>query len=80
VYDMYPWNGSSESVLSRGDGSGSSRAEPIPPDPPGAPPRDWGDGPSPQTPLGAVQFALDRRDNGGEAAAASEPAADLSRQ
>ena len=70
MYDMYPWNDES---AGRGD------------DPP-IPPRSWGD-PSPQTPLGrdpspqtpfvwAVQVALDRRDNGGDAlTVAGQPAA-----
>jgi len=86
VYDMYPWN--DPDSVSRGD------------DPP-IPPRSFSRGdPSPRTPLGrdpspqsplvrAVQFALDRRDNGGDALAAAgrpmsqppaEPAAGRTRQ
>jgi len=48
--------------------------------PPGTP-RARGDAGSPRTPLDAVQVALDRRDNGGDAAAASgTPTAGPTRQ
>jgi hypothetical protein len=61
VYDMYPWH----SVSPGGR-------------PPQTPPA-WGAATSPHTPpappggdaINAVQVALDRRDNGGDAAAAS---------
>jgi hypothetical protein len=58
VYDMYPWDGA---------GSGGRSAQP-----PG-PPRDDGE-PCSRTPRAtqAVQAALDRRDNGGDAAIAVE--------
>jgi hypothetical protein len=74
VYDMYPW-------ASAGPGGR----------PPGTP-RARGDCPSPRTPLArpaaegarAVQVALDRRDNGGDAAgavdASSQPTAGPTRQ
>ena len=54
MYDMYPWHS-----VSPGGG-------------PAGTPRAWGDAASPHPPLGAinaVQVALDRRDNGGDAAA-----------
>jgi len=69
MYDMYPWHSA---------------------DPGGRPPgssRGWGDAASPHTPpgppgaLNAVQVALDRRDNGGDAAAApGTPTAGPTRQ
>jgi hypothetical protein len=70
VYDMYPW----ESASPGGQASGTPRAR--------------GDSPShrrPQAGLAqatrAVQVALDRRDNGGDAAgAASHPTAGPTRQ
>ena len=66
MYDMYPWH-------SAGPGER----------PPGTT-RAWGDAASPQTPPGAinaVQVALDRRDNGGDAAAApGTPTAGPTRQ
>jgi hypothetical protein len=59
VYDMYPWDDSAAAQhASRADG----RAAETPAVPPSAT--------RPGTPLGAVQVALDRRDNGGDAAAA----------
>jgi hypothetical protein len=60
VYDMYPWDSASPGER-----------------PPGTP-RVRGDYPSPLTPLAlawAVQFALDRRDNGGDAAGVAGQAA-----
>ena len=54
MYDMYPWH----SVSPGGGPAGTPRAS--------------GDAASPDTPLSAinaVQVALDRRDNGGDAAA-----------
>jgi hypothetical protein len=69
VYDMYPWH-------SAGPGGR----------PPQTPPRGHGPGGRPpQTPpagaINAVQVALDRRDNGGDAAAApGTPAAGPTRQ
>jgi hypothetical protein len=94
VYDMYPWN--EPDSASRGDdppipprspeGSPASRAPQAP----------LGGDPTPQTPLGgdsspqaplvrAVQVALDRRDNGGDAVAVAgqpttQPPAGLTRQ
>jgi hypothetical protein len=75
VYDMYPWD-------SAGPGGRT-------PEHPGTP-RRHGDPPSPRAPLArtpqaegaqAVQVALDRRDNGGDAAgAASQPTAGPTRQ
>jgi hypothetical protein len=67
VYDMYPWH-------SAGPGGR----------PPGTPPA-WGAAASPHTPpegaINAVQVALDRRDNGGDPAAApGTPAAGPTRQ
>jgi hypothetical protein len=75
VYDMYPWN--------EPDSAGRGDDPPIPPrSPEGSPPSQapLGGDPSPQSPLGgdpspqaplvrAVQVALDRRDNGGDAVA-----------
>jgi len=67
VYDMYPWH--------------SVRPEGRPPQTPPA----RGDAASPRTPpedaINAVQVALDRRDNGGDAAAApGTPTAGPTRQ
>jgi len=59
VYDMYPWDGSA-SV--QGPALAGGRPAQAPADPSSAT--------RPGTPLGAVQVALDRRDNGGDAAAA----------
>jgi hypothetical protein len=75
VYDMYPWDSASQA--SQGD---------YPPEP-----LRSRRAPSPETPLQtrpaqAVQVALDRRDNGGDAvaavaqASASQPPASLTRQ
>ena len=65
MYDMYPWDGS----VSPGGR------------PPQTPPA-WGDAASPHAGhTRAVQVALDRRDNGGDAAAApATPAAGPARQ
>jgi hypothetical protein len=75
VYDMYPW------------------APAVPGGRPPGTPRAQGDSPSPRTPVArprqaglaqatrAVQVALDRRDNGGDAAgAAGQPTAGPTRQ
>jgi hypothetical protein len=69
VYDMYPWDAASQ---------GDYPPEPL---------RSWRD-PSPRETspaeaaqaVQAVQFALDRRDNGGAAAPARQPAASLTPQ
>jgi len=66
VYDMYPWDAASQ---------GDYPPEPL---------RSWRD-PSPRETFPAeaaqaVQFALDRRDNGGDAAPASQPATQLATQ
>jgi hypothetical protein len=66
VYDMYPWDAASQ---------GDYPPEPL---------RSWRD-PSPRETspaefAQAVQVALDRRDNGGDAAPASQPAASLTPQ
>jgi hypothetical protein len=85
VYDMYPWDAASqgdyppEPLRSRRDAKPSPRPSPRPgPKPrPESSPR-----PFQATPARAVQIALDRRDNGGDAAAAqaavqaAAPAAD----
>jgi hypothetical protein len=56
VYDMYPW-----------DESGPASAGPAP-----AGPAPAGSAPAPAEPaVRAVQFALDRRDNGGDATGAA---------
>jgi hypothetical protein len=64
VYDMYPWNDPDSGADHRQDEPAAVRL-PAPrevPDPAGSA-------------IAAVQFALDRRDNGGDAlAAASQPA------
>jgi hypothetical protein len=59
VYDMYPWDDSAAAQH-------ASRADGRPAETPAGPPS----APRAGTPLGAVQVALDRRDNGGDAAAA----------
>jgi hypothetical protein len=72
VYDMYPWDGSTNpggrpprTPPARGDAT-------FPHNPPGAPHAGH---------TRAVQVALDRRDNGGDAAAApGAPAAGPARQ
>jgi hypothetical protein len=46
-----------KAVLARGDDSAPSQGGSTPPDPPGRPPRSWGD-PSPQTPLGGSWLCL----------------------
>ena len=69
MYDMYPWDGASP----------GGAAPPNPPDlggtfPPGPPAPRRGDSPGPPTraPLAnALQFALDRRDNGGDTLSAA---------
>jgi len=66
VYDMYPWDAASQ---------GDYPPEPL---------RSWRD-PSPRETFPAeaaqaVQFALDRRDNGGDATPASQPATQLATQ
>ena len=63
MYDMYPWDAASQ---------GDYPPEPL---------RSWRD-PSPRETFPAeaaqaVQFALDRRDNGGDVAPASQPATQL---
>jgi hypothetical protein len=63
VYDMYPWDDSAAAQH-------ASRAEGRPAETPAGPPSAPRAGTAPGTPLGAVQVALDRRDNGGDAAAA----------
>jgi hypothetical protein len=66
VYDMYPWDSAgSASPGGRPPQTPPVWGEPSPQTP--RPPRRGGS-PSPLTPQQwAVQFALDRRDNGGEA-------------
>ena len=66
MYDMYPWDAASQ---------GDYPPEPL---------RSWRD-PSPRETFPAeaaqaVQFALDRRDNGGDATPASQPATQLATQ
>jgi len=80
VYDMYPWNDES---AGRGDDPPippRSWGDPSPQTPLGGDPSprtSLGRDPSPQTPfVRAVQVALDRRDNGGDAlTVAGQPAA-----
>jgi hypothetical protein len=77
MYDMYPWNSADRGATPQDPPA--HRGAPRPPGPPLG-----GDQP-PQTPLDAVQFALDRRDNGGDAAAmtdqpSTQPTADRTRQ
>jgi len=64
VYDMYPW---SKHAADPGQASQAGQAGAGPKRPP-----------APARATQAVQVALDRRDNGGDAAA--EPAAALARQ
>jgi hypothetical protein len=63
VYDMYPWD---DAASGPGAAPAGGRAAEIPAGPSSGPRA----GTAPRTPLGAVQVALDRRDNGGDAAAA----------
>ncbi len=64
MYDMYPWD---DSAAAPGT---ASRAGGRPAETPAGPSSATRAGTAPGTPLGAVQVALDRRDNGGDAAAA----------
>jgi hypothetical protein len=63
VYDMYPWD---DSAAAPGPAPAGGRPAQTPAGPSSA----IRAGTAPGTPLGAVQVALDRRDNGGDAAAA----------
>jgi hypothetical protein len=63
VYDMYPWDGAASA---EGTAPAGGRPAQTPAGRSSAPRA----GTAPGTPLGAVQVALDRRDNGGDAAAA----------
>ena len=92
MYGMYPWNQPADPGQARGtddppdvrlpaprDGRRRAGADPrgIQPDP--ADPAESAD--SAESGAWAVQFALDRRDNGGDAVgAAGPPAAGLTRQ
>ena len=75
MYDMYPWNETDSGASHDQDQTAAARL-PAPRD--GATPRDGtrhadsGDVPADLT--RAVQFALDRRDNGGDAVPAGQPA------
>jgi hypothetical protein len=68
VYDMYPWNETDSGASHDQDQAAPAR---LPAPRNGAAPRD-GDVPADLTQ--AVQFALDRRDNGGDAVPAGQPA------
>jgi hypothetical protein len=61
VYDMYPWDSASQ---------GDYPPEPLRSRRNASTPRET----SPAEAAQAVQFALDRRDNGGDAVPASQPA------
>ena len=81
MYDMYPWDSAGPGGRTP-EHAGTPRRHGDPPSP-----RRHADAPSPRTPLAqaegaqAVQVALDRRDNGGDAAgAAGQPAAGPTRQ
>ena len=63
VYDMYPWDDSAPRA-------GHCPRGRRPAQTPAGPSSATRAGTAPGTPLGAVQVALDRRDNGGDAAAA----------
>jgi hypothetical protein len=85
VYDMYPWNepdsadrGDDPSIPPRSEEGSPPPQAPLGGNP--SPQAPLGEDPSPQAPLGgdlspqaplvrAVQVALDRRDNGGDAVA-----------
>ena len=75
MYDMYPWNETDSGASHDQDQTAAARL-PAPRD--SAEPRDdtrhanSGDVPADFTQ--AVQFALDRRDNGGDAVPAGQPA------
>jgi hypothetical protein len=71
VYDMYPWN--SASPEGRPPGTPRARGDCPSPRSPLAP-RERGDYPA-ESAARAVQFALDRRDNGGDAATVPAPGA-----
>ena len=60
MYDMYPWDSASQGDYPAKPSAESRRAPPRRPRPESAPPR-------------AVQVALDRRDNGGDAVAGRRP-------
>ena len=77
MYDMYPWNEPDSGANHEQDQTAAAR----PPAPrSGTAPRNGtarhasGDAP-PADFAEAIQFALDRRDNGGDAVPASQPAA-----
>jgi len=73
VYDMYPWNETDSGASQDQDQNAAARV-PAPRD--GTTPRDANSGDVPAGFTQAVQFALDRRDNGGAAPAqAATPAA-----
>ena len=66
MYDMYPWDGAARSAAPAGSSAARTvQAADVRPAAEGA---------------RAVQIALDRRDNGGDAAAASQPTAGPTRQ
>ena len=75
MYDMYPWNETDSGASHDHDQNAPARL-PAPRD--GAAPRDGTrDANSADVPADftqAVQFALDRRDNGGDAVPAGQPA------
>ena len=79
MYDMYPWNEPDSGASHDQDQNAAAR---LPAPRNGSAPRDA----NPADFTQAVQFALDRRDNGGAAAApaaprpATPPAASLTRQ
>jgi hypothetical protein len=65
VYDMYPWDkGSASAAPSDGARSDAASSDGAPADPAAT------TVPRPAPAVSAVQVALDRRDNGGETAAA----------
>jgi hypothetical protein len=77
VYDMYPWDNSGRAAARHADDPAPARHDPGQADQDPAVPQ-----PSvPAQAVRAVQVALDRRDNGGDAvAAASQPTAGPTRQ
>ena len=78
MYDMYPWDSASqgdyppEPLRSR-----KAPAQPKPQAQPQAPaqPQAQAKAPAEPSPAQAVQVALDRRDNGGDAVAVADPVA-----
>ena len=80
MYDMYPWNEPDSGVNHDQDQTAAVR---LPAPRNSAEPRSGArhpDGDVPADFTQAIQFALDRRDNGGDAAPASQPATQLATQ